>query len=355
MDYLPKGQAVVERDRNNRVIRVIAVWQGKKIPFVQIANKKVIREDHLNLLKPLIPAAHYRKIYRQVCSVFADNQTKTEDLYWLVRDLNHCGVFLNGGGRLEVTRWDKEAGQRPKLVRQKVKDLDSAIRMQGHIIDRYSISRERSLGELDQLESIDLVITEANQVLQNWRYAQAGEKERLQKRLAGVVLQLEKCRNEFKVAARVQAKKIIPLKDSLGRPNPGAFAARTIAALNDLTERIKELNIIMPYIAMRKQLLILADRWLKSKFRQAYGIITLIARHRVFKDGTIAGHEAKIIGQKIDQAVALLNSAVITPYFERAREAQAELRSAKKSLQEKNYRSCGQKLKLALENLADAA
>lgn len=353
MDYLPRGEAVVQRDPTNRVVKVIAVWQGYRIPFIITANHRVLRADYSNCARPVIPANHYQKMYRQVVSVFKQSQARAraEELAWLVQDLSQCGVTIKGSGRLEITRWDKAAGQKPKLIRQTVKDIDSAIRMQDHIISGYLIGDMENQSELDKLESIELVITLANQVLLDWRQTEAGEKEKLQKQLAGVVLKLEKCRNEFKVAAREQTEEIIPLKDSLGRPNPGAFAARTIAALNNLTQRIKELNVIVPYVAMRKELLVLADRWLKSKFKQAAGVITLIARHRVFTGGPITQYEPKIMARKIDQAVLLLNNEVISPHYQLARKVKIELKSAKKLFQEKSYEASRLKLSLALELL----
>lgn len=353
MNYLPKGEAEVIRNETNRVIKVIAVWRGKKVPFV-MAEKKVVRDDYFNPGRPVIPGDHYRKMYRQVVSVFAENKTKerARDLYWLLSDLSKCGVSLKGRGGLQITRWDKTAGQERKLIRQTVEEIGAAIRMQGHIIDGYSLSSAKHPGELDRLESIELVISQANQILLSWRQINATDKIELQRQLAKVVLQLENCRNEFKVATREQAEKVLPLKDSLGRPNPMAFASRTVAALSDLTERIRELNIIMPYIAMRKQLLVLADRWLRSIFNQTTGTVTLISRHCVFNGGSIANYEPSIIGQKIDQASSLLNNAVISPYYQLAKKAQVGLKSAKRLLQAKKYQACREKLNLALELLA---
>jgi len=352
MNYLSRNARVI-RDPNGRVRQVIAIWQGQEIPFTITSNGTVLRADYDNTRRPVIPAEDYQKMHRQVTSVFAHNRAmdRAEEFAWLINDLNRCGVFLKASGRLAITRWEKPAGQKPKLIRQTVDDLAAAIRMQDHILSNYSLATEQSPAELDQLESIEEVLLQANQLLLRWSQADETAKNELQKQLACIILRLENCRNESKVAAREQAEKVLPLKDSLDRPNPMAFAARTTAALGDLAQRIEELHIIMPYIAMRKQLLLLADRWLRSKFNQAAGLITQVARHQVFRNGRIAAYEPKFIWQRIDRAIALLDNAIISPYYQLAQRIRTELKSAKNLFRRKDYQASRQKLDSARELL----
>jgi hypothetical protein len=106
---------------------------------------------------------------------------------------------------------------------------------------------------------------------------------------------------------------------------------------------------------MRKELLVLADRWIKSNLNQAAGVINLITKHRVFKNGQIAKYEPKIIIQQIDRANILLNNVIVLPHYRLARKVRAELKEAKKLLKKKSYTATLEKLKLARTFLQQAA
>ncbi|MFZ2882474.1 MAG: hypothetical protein WA019_05360, partial [Candidatus Moraniibacteriota bacterium] len=176
-------------------------------------------------------------------------QLSKEEKMWY-ENMKSAGVRILSDGFLEISRWDntgKHVGN-PVLIQQKVDGINSAIRMQDHILKNYRFDKEDKLSVFSQIESIQEVIEHANELLNKWSKTKPEDKEAMQMQLAHVILQLENCRNEFMVGTKDQTEAIIELKDSLGRENPGAFAARTVAALNNLAKRINEMQLIMPSI-----------------------------------------------------------------------------------------------------------
>jgi len=269
---------------------------------------------------------------------------------WL-ENLKNCGVKVLTEGWLNITRWDKQVGQKPRLVPRRVMGINSALRMQDHILDVYRLDKEDGLGELSKINSIQEIIYQAKDLLIDWQNAGPREKEKIQKQLALVILHLEKCRNEFKVNAKKQAKKALPLKDLLGRINPGAMAARTIAALNQLTKRLGQLQIIMPFIAMRKELLVLEKRRLDASVSKAVGKLRAVSRHPVFNGQGIAQHELRILAIEINKSMSFLNTAWISPYWEQANQAKLFLSNAKKFIHSKRFAEAGKTLNIALSIL----
>ena len=246
------------------------------------------------------------------------------------RNLNAAGVRALQDGFLAVTRWDNtgQYREKPKRLTQTVEDLPAAIRMQDHILNNYRGETKESKSESTTLESIQEVIAHTNHLLNEWKVADADTKKELQTQLAEVVLQLEKCRNEFKVEARSQAEAVLPLKDSRGRENPSALAARTVGALNSLTERINQMRLIAPQIALRKEVLILEQRRQEKALRQAHSALSGVIRHRVFinkpnstPEDRINGHEVTILDNKLGQALHELESVYAAPYQQIATQA----------------------------------
>jgi hypothetical protein len=245
-------------------------------------------------------------------------------------NMGKAGVRILEDGFLEIRRWDggPVVGGKRMPLRQTVDGLPSAIRMQEHILNGYHSDNTERTDEYSKLESIQEVIEYAHELLNNWNSADETDRKILQMQLADVVLQLEKCRNEFKVETKDQAQAVMALRDSRGRENPGALAARTVAALNRLGERFEELHVIAPQIALRKEILELEERRIEGVLRKANSQLTVIGRHAVFAPQTVAGspvlirdYEVEVLKRKCNQVLYELSTIHISPYLQQARQA----------------------------------
>jgi len=254
-----------------------------------------------------------------------------EERQWY-ENMQSAGIRILSDGFVEIPRWEK-TGKRaasPLRIRQKVDGINSAIRMQDNILDIYRTEEKGSLSEFSKLESIQEVIENANGLLTSWRSAKPEDKKDLQMKLANVVLQLENCRNEFKVAVKDQSDKVLGFKDRLGRENPGALAARTVAALNNLAKRMNEMQLIMPIIAMRKELLILEKRRSSGAMNRSAAYLNGITNHSVFHEhptkppaSRINDNEVVELDKRIGRALHLLGTIHALPYSQQAEQAKS--------------------------------
>lgn len=276
------------------------------------------------------------------------------------RNMNAAGVRALQDGFLEVTRWDNTGQyvEKPKKLKQTVADLPAAIRMQDHILNNYRGETTERQSESAKLESIQEVIQYANHLLNEWKVADTETKQELQTELADVVLQLEKCRNEFKIEVRAQAKAVLPLTDSRGRENPSALAARTIGALNNLTERITQMRLIAPQIALRKEVLILEQRRLEKTLRRTDSLLSGVLHHSVFSERSnslperrIRDNEVAILETKLGQALHELESVYAAPYQQIATQARFFISRIKKLFHSKD--SIINNREVIIETLAD--
>lgn len=261
-----------------------------------------------------------------------------EERKWY-ENMQTAGIRILKDGFLEISRWDNTGKHfnRPVLIKQKVDDINSAIRMQDHVLEKYRSDEKDKTSHFSQIESIQEVIEYANEILNAWNYAKPEEKEEMQIQLANVILQLENCRNEFMVVTRDQATAVFDRKDSLGRENPGALAARTVAALNNLTKRINEMQLIVPFIALRKESLILEKRRLNGTRHKSVAHLQGVLHHAVFKDNPkkppasrINANEVVELDRKIGKALYFLGSIHAAPYFQQAEQAKFYINNGSK-------------------------
>lgn len=248
-----------------------------------------------------------------------------EERQWY-ENMQSAGIRILKDGFVEITRWEKTGkhAESPLPIKQKIDGVNSAIRMQDKILGLYRSDEKSRNSEYSKLESIQEVIEHANDILTSWHAAKPEDKKDLQIQLADVVLQLEHCRNEFKVAAREQSSAVLEMKDSLGRENPGALAARTVAALNDLSKRVNEVQLIMPIMALRKETLILEKRRSTGAISRSRAHITGITRHAVFQklpDSRINDNEVIVLDRQIGKALHLLETIHVLPYSQQAEQA----------------------------------
>ncbi len=210
--------------------------------------------------------------------------------------LRAFGIEILEEGWVGLSRWRKSK-EKPVKNWQKTKDIFSAIRMQDHIMQKY---RQQPTGETPHLLSFGQIIEECNRLLIGWRSAQPQEKEDIRNKLIAAILDLENCKNEFKAAVKSQLEFIISWQDRTGRTNPGALAARTIASLDGLAQRLSEIEDIGVYIALRRELLVFIENWHAALIERMVGLIKQ---------------------RRVTSAIKLARMAMVSPYWERAKQA----------------------------------
>jgi len=137
----------------------------------------------------------------------------------------------------------------------------------------------------------------------------------------------------------------------LNRINPGAMAAETVLALNQLAQRFAELRIIMPHAAMRKELLIFEKWRMDVIVSRAKNETTLLSRHAVFKGKPIYEHEPDIIEKKINYVLYAIQNLWVSPYYEQAEQTKLFLNQAKKNIRSNEFLNAGKMINTALEIL----
>ncbi len=262
---------------------------------------------------------------------FYTGNLEPSEQQWL-ENMQDGGIRPLTEGWVEISRWTKIPSERPQLVKQKVDGLNSAIRMQDHILEKYDTDKAQGEGEYADLESIEEVIERANQILLRWKEASQEEKDELSQEVTGVILQLERCRNEFKLRTKEQMEKVIGFKDSKDRINPTALAARTISALHAVGKRIDELQAITPSIAFRRELLVLEQRRSESSIRKAAAQVALVLHHSVFSSSGHKGPESSIrldevryLEREVNKALHYLDTIFYAPYKQQADQARLSL------------------------------
>jgi len=250
-----------------------------------------------------------------------------------------CGVKFLFDGWLATSLLIRLPKKKITWRWQKIPNLPAAIRMQDHIIDGY----RRVGGERDKIESIREIVCQANELLSGWKDFSAQRKNSLKWDLAWIIGQLENCRNEHKKNILSQIKAMAGFKDNLNRTNPGAMAARSLAALADLYRRFEELNIIPAKIRLRRRILIWEKDRLDILFSYCSDQINFFTLHQSFFGAKLSLKQKEILCQKIDQVISLLQTALASPYWERANGAKDRLYEAKIALGQ-NQSKCRLKL-----------
>ncbi len=330
--------------------------------FNKIQEKAWALHEKIIAYKIQHPSLSWDEASFEVIKQLRNNPIRFQELsgtdkrwFWQLKD--NYGIRILTSGWIETLRWNNESGKKPKnkwrksdIVWRKVKGIHSAIRQQDHILEEtYKFGTKYKNGELQILDSIQEILEYANRLLINWRYLDKGGRKELELKLAFVVLELERCRNEYKVETREKIKKAKFLRDSLGRINPGAMSARTLSALRNLNERFIQLGIIMPHIAMRKEALILEKRRMESTIKIAMGNPKIILRHPVFSNGTIKEYEISPICGRIDMTNFMLKNVRVSPYYEQTQQIMLYLEQAKKYFANNEFMKAKKMLNIAIE------
>jgi len=272
--------------------------------------------------------------------MMSDVDKSEMEWYWMLR--RKVGITPLTEGWTQVIRWEKRAGKKPKRIPQKVESIKHAIRQAGHALDTYKLDSGEKPGELKLLDNIEDVIREANRLIIVYKGLSKGDKFDLQVMLAKTILQIENCRNPYKQKIKEEFEKILPLKDSLNRINPGALAARTIKALGLLNKRFVELDLTVPHLAMRRELLVLEERRLQK------AILNCLAKtHLAFHTKGYSQHNDKII-KNLNLARKFLSNVRTSPYWEIGRQANLYIYNAERFAKKRDQIGVKEMLSIAI-------
>lgn len=172
MDFFPRGQSQIIVDKLGRVEMLIGVIDSRKILFV-VEDGKVKRTSTPE--NPWFPISHriLFGVYAQANAIVKDHaktsekkinplqhvrqpqikETEIKKPNW-TRDFKSYGIIIDINGSMQISRWIKKNGNYHKIW-QPVADLNTAIRMQDHIIASY-LERKEKLEREPDLYSLPL-------------------------------------------------------------------------------------------------------------------------------------------------------------------------------------------------------
>ncbi len=344
-----KGGAKLPKKLYTQVWAIVNKDKIKKKEKMSPIENALLINELIKEIKKKSPKKSWQKCANIIFRKEAKNNYKYRDVLpiqphfhherevWWYDTLKKAGITVLENGWWLVRRWKKKNGKDLEVTFQFVPDIDTLIRMCGHIIRKYRITQDENLSELDINSSINGTIEEVKNFLTSWNNKDIEQRLELQIKLASIVLKLENCHNEYKVQVKNQIEKVVPMKDSLERYNPGALAARTVAALNRLSERINEIQAILPRIAMKKELLIFEKRRQVDCFQKSASAMNLVIRHRVFHGESIRDHEIEILIKNINASMSHLNHVYGSPFFERKNQIQYCFAKAKSLIKKKKF------------------
>jgi len=225
-----------------------------------------------------------------------------------------------------------------KIINQKVIDIHHAIRMQDHIINTHCTNIELQKSELSKINDIVVLIDYINEQLRLWSKIEDKDKLFIQQKIIEAIQELKNFRNDLKVKAREQLEMSCDIKDSRNRTNPGAILARMVSALDRLTERINEIGFIDSSIALRKQLLLMEKSRIKNHLENCRTKIhAFLSQPTLFHYHYLAAMVLKDAENALDHIIYEIQNIFISPYYEKAKQVNNLLHSAKTELRKKDF------------------
>lgn len=152
-NFFPKGLSDVIRLPDGRIKQIVAVCQGKKI-LINVVNGKPKRQDTPEIPYFKIPDDRFHVFYEQVRAIISGGKKKAEQftgikkLDWTA-NLVKCGITIGSDGKVIIPRrhTNKKTGER-KRVLMPARDINSAIRMQDHVMKYYDPSLPAELSRV---------------------------------------------------------------------------------------------------------------------------------------------------------------------------------------------------------------
>ncbi len=266
-EYTPEKMKIrVESDELKIHKQVWAIFYEKKKKsivkefFIPNEDRLIEEATLLNNEVDIIKKSFRKKSFTDVLEIILKSKTESITLnpqnnYMsyaqkkILFDFNKVGLLLTKEGWIIINR--REGGQSFKNV---VFDIDSAVRMQDHILDSYIGEACSIIGEIPRVKELIELTRRINNLLIDWENSKKN-KTNLKSKINALIEELSGYRNDLKNESKELLKSFSDLKDSRGQENPGAFAAKTIAMINRLEDRLAQIRDITPVIERRKKII----------------------------------------------------------------------------------------------------
>jgi hypothetical protein len=143
VNFLPREPNRILYDHEGNIIQITAKYSDGRDLVFKVIDGKPRRSQANDVPFFEIPENDLESIYRQIGAVISSRK-KTQRLARRLKrptwtfDLEKYGVMIEVDGCLKISRWitEEETGIR-KQIWLTVKDINAAIRMQDHIIEKY--------------------------------------------------------------------------------------------------------------------------------------------------------------------------------------------------------------------------
>jgi chaperonin cofactor prefoldin len=239
-------------------IRGIFFSKGKKkiIHTIPIPNKERLIEEAMILHAEILALKenHPRLDLTNLSEKVLKSEARKTSLL-THKDFRYMNVF-KANWLFDLGKLGIKVSPEGWIVLHKKKDVvfdfKAAVRMQDNILKKYLDKTSKDCGEIPKIEETRILIKEINNLLLDWDNTKK-KKKNLQTKITTLINDLSSCRDKLKKDTAKLGKSILPLKDSLDRNNPGAFAAKTIAMLNNLGNRLIHIKeVLTPLVTKRK-------------------------------------------------------------------------------------------------------
>jgi len=273
----------------------------------------------------------FKKYRKQFRAIFLENRIIKEAIRGkntaentrlnLLKDF-HCYVLAKGKV-LIVYNHDG------KTVENTYKDIDSSIRAQDHIMEKYfsNDTELKKAPEIIRLFSNIKAIDKVRITLFDWKNASETAITASDDVLSKTAKNLERCRNELKKSAHAQLEKSAGFIDSTGKKNPGAVLARTCVAENKIQKRTEKIKAIDQYTAKRKTVLQLEKKQMQLNIIEASFKLKMILHS---SDAFFQNKE--VVNSRLGQVLYLLQSIWLNPYLDPVKEARKDILEAKNKI-----------------------
>jgi hypothetical protein len=232
------------------------------------------------------------------------------------KTLARYGLVYLTQGWLRIRTWEKEEDENKKIIwipkYAYARDLNVAIRMQDHVLERYWRDSGHDAGEIKKLNELGFLLGEIIWTLTSGpgtkkKREQAGEE------ILKAIGVLENSREIDKLETLGALVDAASLTDRLYRFNPAATAVRIRYALNHLGIRLNSIGAIAPIIAMRRELLRYEMNCLEAERVEAlFRLDTLTEWSR---KGAMAKEENEVWQRNINRIIFNVYRFWVSPYF----------------------------------------
>ncbi len=270
------------------------------------------------------------------------------------------GTKLKDGKPLKKDHWLKKGmiliprreEKDPKITKYQIyeRGLYEAIRGRFHTLSQYGIREEK--GELQLMSEFAEASREIIILLLDYSGLTQKEFINLNKKIAELAFRLEKVRKPTKKEARDYFKSSLNITDSLGRINPSATGAKTVAAERRLKMRKEEIYRIASRLGMLELALITEkNRIEKDVLRPIRSFLASLENHTVFKEKNVSESEIMGYATRLWMWISDLETVDVEPFLFPVKMLQNEFERVRELLRKRQFARSKKILKKSLEAL----